>query len=63
MIPLAGESNLKRYFKSFQIREGHLEPVHDLLKVKAMKLEPKKRFVKLNFDSVRFKFEISYDSV
>ena len=62
ILPMPGERNLRRYFQHFKIREGHLDNVHELAKIKAKKLEPKEKLVKLNFDAVHFKFEIAYDA-
>ena len=61
-LPLPSESTLTRRFLHFQIPEGYLWNVSEMLKIKALDLSPLDRIVVLSFDEVSTKRDISYDS-
>ena len=62
LLPMPGESTLRKYFQKFKINEGFIEPVATLLKLKAETLTEEERAIAISFDEVHVKRDISYDS-
>ena len=62
LIPLPSISTIRNHFKSFVVKEGHLEHVHQLLTLMGLNMSAKERIVMICFDEVSVKAEISYDS-
>ena len=62
LLPLPGISNLRRYFADFQVPEGYLFSVDNLLRIRASKMRPLERVVVIEFDGIHLRNELSYDS-
>ena len=55
LIPLPGESTLRKYFKNFTINEGYFQSVHQLLKVVSSVLDDQEKLISLSFDEIHLK--------
>ncbi len=62
VLPLPGESTLRKYITRFQIREGLLENVCHFLKTKVEGMDELDKIVGISFDEVHIKKTIDYDS-
>ena len=62
MHDFPGISNLRRYFHDFQVSEGYLWSVDQLIRIKAAELTPLQRLVTIQVDEVHLKSDINYDS-
>ena len=60
-INFTGISNLKRYFQDFQVPEGYLWSVDEMLRIKATHLTSLEKIVALEIDEIYLKSDISYD--
>ena len=62
VLPLPGESTLRKYLQRFKIREGLLENVCQFLKVKVEGMNELDKIVGISFDEVHIKKTIDYDN-
>ena len=53
---------MKRYFQNFQVAEGYLWSVDQLIRIKAQELTSLQRIVTIQMDEVHLKSDINYDS-
>lgn len=55
-------STLRRYFQDFQVVEGYLWSVDQLIRIKANDLTELQRIITIQFDEIYLKSDINYDS-
>ena len=60
LIPLPCQVTLRKYFRDFKVTEGYQDSIHKLPEIRAKDFKESDRIVKLVFDDVHLRRDISY---